>query len=153
MDKFNKKTAELTRAIYATDSYRSELANKLAYLKKAVLDGANVPKEIYNDILTIELNLKELNRKLNGDNLRSKYEGARPTSIKDRVDLIIYALWSTTAAPTNTFIKSYDDAASKFDAILSTLKSIEDEINNVEFVLEKTSAPYTPGRFPEWKRN
>ncbi len=153
LDKFNKKTAELTRAIYATDSYRSELANKLAYLKKAVLDGANVPKEIYNDILTIELNLKELNRKLNGDNLRSKYEGARPTSIKDRVDLIIYALWSTTAAPTNTFIKSYDDAASKFDAILSTLKSIEDEINNVEFVLEKNSAPYTPGRFPEWKRN
>lgn len=153
LDKFNKKTAELTRAIYAADSYRSELVDKLAYLKKAVLDGADVPKETYNDIVTIELNLKKLNKKLNGDNLRSKYEGARPTSIKERVDLITNALWSTTAAPTNTFIKSYNDAANKFDVVLLSLKSIDEEINHVEFVLEKNNAPYTPGRFPEWKKN
>ncbi len=42
--------------------------------------------------------------------------------LKDRVDLITAALWNTTAAPTNTFIKSYDDAASKFDDVLVFLK-------------------------------
>jgi hypothetical protein len=69
------------------------------------------------------------------------------------VDLITSALWSTTAAPTTTFIKSYDDAADKFDAILSSLKLIDDEIKQVEVVLEKCGAPFTPGRFPEWRRN
>lgn len=153
LDKFNKKVAELTRAIYGADSYRKEMNDKLAYLKKAVLDGADVPKETYNEIVTIEQKLKILNIELNGDNLRTKYDGARPTSLKERVDLIMSALWSTTAAPTNTFIKSYDDAASKFDAILLSLKSIDEKIHNVEFVLEKNSAPFTPGRFPEWKKN
>jgi hypothetical protein len=94
-----------------------------------------------------------LNRKLNGDQLRAKYEGAAPTSVKGRVDLITGALWSTTAAPTNTFIKSYDVAATKVDEILNYLKSIDYNIKQVETELEKSGAPYTPGRFPEWKKS
>ena len=65
---------------------------------------------------------------------------------------IAVALWNTTSAPTTTFIKSYDDVASKFDDALVFLKSIDDEIKQVELILEKHGAPYTPGRFPElWK--
>lgn len=153
LNKFNKKVAELTRAVDGADSYRGELVDKLKYLKKAVIEGADVPQETYSKIVAIELKLKDLNRQLNGDNLRARYEGAKPTSVKDRVDLITSALWSTTAAPTTTFVKSYDDAASKFEAILSSLKSINDEIKQVESVLERSGAPFTPERFPEWRNN
>ena len=153
MDTFNKKVAELTRAITGADAYRKELVDKLSYLKKAVIEAANVPDNTYNKILTAELNLKELNRQLNGDGLRRRYEGASPSSIKNRVDLITAALWNTTAAPTTTFIKSYDNAAGKFDDVLVFLKSIDDEIKQIEQILEKYGAPYTPGRFPEWKNN
>ena len=153
LDAFNKKVAELTRAIAGADAFRRDLGDKLAYLKKAVLDGAEVPAETYNGIINIEADLRDLNRKLNGDQLRARYEGGAPTSVKGRVDLITGALWNTTAAPTTTFIKSYDTAASKFDEILSDLKSIDYDIKNVETELEKSGAPYTPGRFPEWNRN
>jgi hypothetical protein len=153
LDAFNKKVAELTRAISGADAFRNELVKKIAYLKKAILDGAEVPASMYNNVLNMESDLKELNRKLNGDQLRARYEGAAPTSVKGRVDLITGALWSTTAAPTNTFIKSYETAASKFDEILNDLKSIDNNIKQVETDLEKSGAPYTPGRFPEWKKN
>ncbi len=153
LDAFNKKVAELTRAITGADSYRKELVDKLSYLKKAVREGADVPDNTYNKILTAELNLNEFNRQLNGDRLRSRYEGASPSSIKDRVDLITAALWNTTAAPTNTFTKSYDDAANKFDDVLVFLKSIDDEMKQIEQILEEHGAPYTPGRFPQWKQN
>jgi dGTP triphosphohydrolase len=153
LDAFNKKVAELTRAVTGADAYRKELADKLAYLKKAVIDGADVEATLVEKIINIELELKELNKKLNGDNLRTRYEGARPSSVKDRINLITGALWSTTAAPTNTFTKSYDDAAGKFDEILVSLKSIDDDIKQVEDELEKSGAPYTPGRFPEWRKN
>lgn len=152
LDAFNKKVAELTRAITGADAFRKELVDKLAYLKKAVLDGAEVPAETYNNIINIESDLRELNRKLNGDQLRSRYEGAAPTSVKQRVELITGALWSTTAAPTNTFTKSYDAAASKFDEISGSLKSIDESAKQIESVLEKSGAPYTPGRFPEWRK-
>ncbi len=152
LDKFNKKVAELTRAITGADAYRKELVDKLSYLKKAVLEAANVPEDTYNKILTAELNLNELNRQLNGDRLRGRYEGASPSSIKDRVDLITAALWNTTAAPTTTFTKSYDDAANKFGDVLVFLKSIDHEIKQIERILEEYGAPYTPGRFPEWEK-
>jgi len=153
LDEFNKKVAELTRAITGSDAYRKELVDKLSYLKKATIETADVPEDTYNKIVTAELNLKELNRQLNGDRLRSRYEAASPSSIKDRVDLITGALWNTTAAPTTTFTKSYDDAANKFDEVLVFLKSIDDEIVQIEIILEKHGAPYTPGRFPEWRKN
>ena len=153
LDTFNKKVAELTRAISGADAFRNELVKKIAYLKKAILDGAEVPVTTYNNILNVESDLRELNRNLNGDQLRARYEGGAPSSVKGRVDLITGALWSTTSAPTNTFIKSYDEAAIKFNEILNDLKSIDYNIKQVENELEKSGAPYAPGRLPEWKKN
>ena len=153
LDTFNKKVAELTRAITGLDAYRKELVDKLSYLKKATLETAGVPEDTYGKIINIESDLRELNRELNGDQLRSKYEGTAPTSVRQRVELITGALWSTTAAPTNTFISSYEIAAGKFDEISSSLKSIDISVNQVEDILEQYGAPYTPGRFPEWKKN
>lgn len=152
LDKFNKKVGELSRAIYGANSYRKELVKSLSYFKKAVIDGADVPKELYKNILAVESDLRELNRKLNGDGLRRRFEGGTPTSVKGRVDLITYALWSTTAGVTTTFKKSYEDAASKFDAILDKLKMIDNDVKTLERELEKYGARYTPGRFPVWRK-
>ncbi|MFI5237109.1 MAG: WD40/YVTN/BNR-like repeat-containing protein, partial [Ignavibacteriales bacterium] len=152
LDTFNKKVGELTRTITSADAYRNELVDKLEYLKKASFESAEVTQDVYKNIINIELDLTELNRDLNGDQLRSKYEGSTPTSVKQRVELITAALWSTSAAPTTTFINSYDAAAGKVDEILISLKSIDDSIKQVETDLEKSGAPYTPGRFPEWRK-
>lgn len=152
LDSFNKKVASLTRAISGADAYRKSLVNKITYLEKAVIDGANVPDDIYNTILAVKKELDAFNRKLNGDRLIARYEGGSPTSVKDRVDLITSALWTTTAAPTTTFKKSYDVAAGEFGALLDELKSIDGKIKSVESKLEQHEAPSTPGRFPEWKK-
>ena len=153
LNAFNQKVSELTRAITGLDAYRKELVNKLSYLKKAVIESADVPAETYQTILNIELDLRSLDRKINGDQLKTRYEGAAPTSVKERVELITGALWSTTAAPTTTFIKSYDAAAEKFDELKSSIKNIDDNIKQVEVTLERFNAPYTPGRLPYWKKS
>ena len=153
LDEFNKKVAELTRAISGVNAYRKELSSKLKYLKKAVIESANVQNDIYNKILSIELNLEQFNRELNGDPLKNFYQGGVPSAVKDRVDLITSSLWVTTSAPTVTYVKSYEAAASRFDELRNTLKQIDDDVNAVESILEQYGAPYTPGRFPDWKRN
>ena len=103
-----------------------------------------------NNIVNVELELEKFNRDLNGDNLRARYEGASPTSVKDRVELITYALWGTTGAATSTLKRAYDEASDKLDDLLVNLKSIDTSINNIETDLEKLGAPHTPGRFPIW---
>ncbi len=152
LNAFNKKVAGLTRAVYGADAYRGDLDKKLGYLIKAVFESSEVPNEVYQKVDAVKLRLNELNRKLNGDNLKRRFEGAVPTAVKDRLEVITYALWTTTSAPTNTLKKSYDDAADKFDEILELLKSIDDSIKGIEVELEKTGAPYTPGRFPTWRK-
>jgi hypothetical protein len=146
LDEFNKKAAELTIRVTGADAQRLELVNKIAYLKKATLETEKVPNYIYPRILTAELNLEDLNQKLNGDQLRGKYEGGVPTSIKQRVEIITSGLWSTTSAPSETFIQNYEAARSKVNELSVLLKSIGDEIKQIELILEKYGAPYTPGR-------
>jgi photosystem II stability/assembly factor-like uncharacterized protein len=146
LEDFNKKVADLTRAISGTDAWRAELVNKMVYIKKAVLESEKVPADTYGRILAAELSLEDLNRKLNGDPLRGKYEGAIPTSIKQRIEIISSGLWSTTLAPTETFIQNFESAKNKFNELSASLKSIGAEINQIESILDKYEAPYTPGR-------
>ena len=152
LDQFNRKVAELTRAISGADAYRKSLDEKIKYFEKAVIDGAEVPEDTYNTVIKIKKELDDFNRKLNGDPLIARYQGGSPTSVKDRVDLITSALWTTTSAPTTTFLKSYDVAADQFGGLLDQLRSIDGEVRALESTLEKYGAPYTPGRFPEWRK-
>ncbi|MDP3150561.1 MAG: glycosyl hydrolase [Ignavibacteria bacterium] len=148
LDNFNKKVAELTRVITGADAYRNELVNKLSYFKKAVFEAPKVPTDTYNKILAVSLKLDELNKKFSGDNLRSKYEGGTPTALRERVELITSSLWSTTSAPTTTFVKSYEMAANSFGEILKSLTTAGEEVEAIEKILKENGAPYTPGRFP-----
>ncbi|HKJ81034.1 MAG TPA: hypothetical protein VJ954_03345, partial [Ignavibacteriaceae bacterium] len=152
LNKFNKDVAKLTRAMSGANAFRKSLVNKIAYMEKAVIEGANVPDDTYDTIISIKKELDAFNRRLNGDPLLSNYEGAAPTSLKDRIDMITSSLWTTTSAPTTTFIQSYNVAAEQFGELLTRLKSIESEVKTVESILEKYGAPYTPGRFPEWRK-
>lgn len=153
LDAFNKKVAELSRVMGGAEAYLSELVEKIKYFKKAVLDAPQVPPAVLLQITDIETKLKDINKKMNGDGLRARYEGATPISIKSRIDQITGALWATTAAPTETFKNSYTLAANNFEAVLSSLKAVGEEIRQMEITLEKYKVPYTPGRVPEWNKN
>lgn len=152
LDEFNKKVAELTRVVAGADALRKDLNSKITYLKKAVIETAEAPNELYNYLLDIEKSLAEFNRKLNGDGLRSFYDGGVPTAVKGRLDLITYGLWSTTSAPTDTYIRSYKAAEVQTEGLLVELKNIDNDIKSIESKLEKFGAPYTPGRIPEWRK-
>ena len=100
-----------------------------------------------------EKKLEEINRTLNGDGLRARYEGAAPVSLKSRVDQVTGALWNTTSAPTKSFMDSYDVAANNFESILNSIQAVSDEIKKTEDLMEKNKAPFTPGRLPSWKKS
>ena len=153
LNEFNKKLAELTRAMSGADEYRDELTKKIPYLKKAVLDASNVPIGSLEQLRAIEKKLQSINKKMNGDGLRAKYEGTMPISLKSRVDMITGALWNTNAAATETFKMSYLIVADEFEGVLNALRSVTEDIKQAEAVLEKYKAAYTPGRLPDWKKN
>ena len=100
----------------------------------------------------IDQRLRQVDIKLNGDASLARREFETPPSINGRIGTIEYTLWNSTSAPTQTAHQSYEVASNQFTAVLAELKSIDGKIKEAENVLERSKAPYTPGRFPEWNK-
>ena len=151
LDDFCKKVAELRRVCSAADEYRGELVNKIKYIKQAIIETPRLTTDISKTITDLEKRLTRVNNQLNGDATLARREFETTPSINGRIGAIVGALWNTTAAPTNTFIDSYATAAKQFTPVYNEIKAIDAEVKKLEDILEKSNAPYTPGRLPEWK--
>jgi len=149
---FNKKVSDLTRAVNSANLYKNELQSKVAFYKKAILETPAVPVNTTEKVLAFEKGIELLNRKLNGDPLRGRYESVGPTSLRSKINSISGGLWSTTAAPTSTYIKSYEVVADMFTTILSELRALSKLSEEIEHTLETSGAPFTPGRLPVWNK-
>jgi len=82
-----------------------------------------------------------------------RYEGAARQTLKGKMDLITYSLWSTTAEQTNTFENAYESAANGFEEILKKLRKCDKELRLLQEKLDKAGAPGTPGSIPEWNKD
>jgi photosystem II stability/assembly factor-like uncharacterized protein len=152
LNDFGKKAEELHRAVDGADAYRNELMNKLKYMKQAVMETPALDQSLVKDMIGLERRLAEANKKLNGDASLTRREFEAPTSINNRVGNILGGLLSATAAPTTTFMTSYDVAAKQFAPVLAEIKAVGEAVKKLELQLEQSGAPYTPGRVPDWKR-
>jgi len=74
--------------------------------------------------------------------------------LMSRVQSVVGGTWSASAAPTATHHKSYDIAATEFEAILPDLTTlIETDIPALGRQLEEAGVPYIQGSgVPRWKR-
>ncbi|MCB9246561.1 MAG: glycosyl hydrolase [Flavobacteriales bacterium] len=148
---FNKKIAELLRVIQGTEAYRKHLEDDLAFIEKAVLFTNTVPMETGAEVEDLKRRLKDLNQRLNGDPLRSRYEGAQAPTIRGRVEDVTYSLWSTTAAPTASHKKAYAIVRAQIEDLLQDLQKIDSELNKLNGKLDTYQTPYTPGRVPVFR--
>ncbi len=148
---FGKKVAELKRAADGTNSYKNDLINRLKFMKEAALQTPAIDQSIVKDIISLEKRLGEVDRKLNGDASLSRREFEAPPSVNNRIGNILEGVITTTVAPTNTSINSYTVSAQQFAPLLAEVKAVGEEVKRIENLLEKSGAPYTPGRIPDWK--
>ncbi len=151
LDDFYKKVSEIRRVVASADAFRGELVNKVKYIKQAIIDApATLPSAI-SDLHMVERNLNDINAKLNGDASLAKREFETLPSLSGRVGTIEGSLWTSSAAPTQTSIQSYEIASRELTPLLDKLKKADDDIKKLESLLEKSKAPYTPGRLPVWE--
>ena len=149
---FERKVASLQRAVLGAVSSAAEAQKRIDLLQKAVLDTPNADPAIAGSLLALENRLKDLQERLNGDAVVSKYNEPTPSSIVDLVSRVVEGQWTTSAAPTKTQQDSYATAAEAFAPVLADLrKLVETDLKAVERQMESAGAPWTPGRVPDWK--
>ncbi len=149
---FQRQVSELLRAVQGSVDLLSELKNKVESMRTAVYRTPGAGLELDQKLRTLEKELRELDRKLNGNKTISSRNGSQPPSISGRVYELVYGQWRSTAAPTATMRTQYRITGKLFQPLLATLQKIsEKQIPVLEKQLEDLKAPWTPGRVPEWK--
>lgn len=69
---FNKNLAEFRRVLLASENYKSELINKVKYIKQAILVKGGEALTMLKDAKNTEESLIVLNEKFNGDRSLTK---------------------------------------------------------------------------------
>jgi hypothetical protein len=149
---FQRRTAQLQRAVFGAQRILGEAQNRVALLKKALEDTPAADATLMDRARALDARLKDIDFTLNGDSYKASHNEATPPSIADRVNQVVYGQWATTSEPTATHKRGYEIAAQQFGPLLEQLRGLVDgDLRSLETAAEKAGAPWTPGRLPEWK--
>ncbi len=147
-----RRTARLQRAVLGAIRAADEAQTHINLLKKALLDTPSAAPRLQDDLRSIETRLKDLRLDLEGDPTRARRDEPVAPTIVDRVQRAVYGQWTTTSPPTDTHRREYDVAASEFAELLPKLRQLVTvDLKRVEDEAERSGAPWTPGRFPDWR--
>ncbi len=144
---FEKKTADLARKALGAVDATEEALNRIEHLKQAILDTPGASPELLSRAEDIELRLKDVQKKLEGDPVVRRLREPQTPSIVGRISQITYGSWKSTYGPTETHRQSLELAAEEFAEASAELRRLtETDIKQLESVLEQAGAPWTPGR-------
>ncbi len=150
---FQKELIELNRVIEGSIKTLDELYEKVKHIKVALKNTDNAPLTLLDKTYSIEVKLNALKRKLRTDETLDKRAIGNTPTVEDRLGIIMYELWRTTSAPTQTIRDNYAVAKEEYLEVENTMRSLIDvDIKNLEDELNKISAPWTPGRFIELEK-
>jgi len=148
---FYKQVTEIRKAVSAVNDLMNTMDARIRNINLAVQDMPAPAKPILEKSFTVTRQLNDLKIKMNGDVSKARRNFETLPSINERVSGIEGSVWSSTAPIPTTFKDSYTVAAKQFTLALDDLKKIQTAIEQLEKELEINNAPYTPGRWPDWK--
>jgi len=149
---FRKKIARLEQAVFASSQVLSETDKKLKLINKSLLSSFSADFKLLEKVRSAQAELESLSTILSGNKTIQRRNENQPPSVNDRLSYILWGIWSTSSAPSDTQIKNYNIIAEEFQPFLNRLtKLVDADIKQIENELDKLKAPWTPSRIPEWK--
>lgn len=148
---FYKQVASLRKAVSATTDIFSTMRSRLNNINAAAQDISASPKAILEKAYQLSLQLNEIGIQLTGDPTKSRREFETTPSISGRVGDVEGGVWNNTSAITATYRNDYAIASKGLTVVLNAMRKLDAEIEALEKQLELNKAPYTPGRWPDWK--
>ena len=149
---FQKKTADLQRAVLGALKWAGEAEDRLAYTRKALSNTPSAEVRLMAESQRLQTELNDILVQMSGDDTRGARNVFTPPSISERVGRIVGGQWDTTGAPTQTNQQDYEWAAEAFAKELGRLNALSSDLDTFEQQLESAGAPWTPGRLPSWTK-
>ncbi|MFQ5674760.1 MAG: glycosyl hydrolase, partial [bacterium] len=143
---FQRQTGELQRRAIIANEKTEELAKRMPFLKQAILETPGIDAALLERAKTLENRLKDVQKQLAGDPIRSRLWEFSTPSILARISDIVDGHWNNTYGPTKTHRDNYAIAAEEFQSVNAQLQDLIGEIEKLEADMDAAGAPWTPGR-------
>jgi len=146
---FQRRTAQLQRAVLGASRAAAEAASRLEHLAAALQDTPAADPALRVESRALAERLADLRSQLSGDPTVRRRNEPDPPSIQERVARIVDGHWSASSAPTRTQRDAQRIATDAFTPLLAELRRlIEVDLRAIEERAEAAGAPWTPGRVP-----
>ncbi len=131
---------------------QEKLLKETRIMQKAALTTPGNLSELLIKLKQTERKLQALSVQLKGNPSISKRHGNQPPDIRERITSIIWGHYRSSSAITQTMKEQYQIAQKMLAPVYKELIQIKTmEIEQYRKTLEKSDAPYTPGRIPDIK--
>jgi photosystem II stability/assembly factor-like uncharacterized protein len=143
---FGKRLDSLMREGSGADAAMNTLLSELAAAKQTLLrSGAD--KALREQARALELEVKDLQLKLSGDEVRGLAGDPGPVSAARRINVAQMGTAFSSYGPTPTHERSLDIAEQEFAGVRSALKRIfSTELPALRKSMDEAGVPWTPGR-------
>ncbi len=144
---FQQRAGELQRKAMAADAILDDALERILFIKRAIVETPSAAPTLMERARTIELGLKDVEKKLEGDPVRRRLREPSDPSVLGLVSVVTGGTFGATYGPTGTHRESYERAAEMYEEVRAELtRLVETELRTLEEELEAAGAPYTPGR-------
>jgi len=147
---FQNEVSELSRVMTGTQRLAQEQMEKLAAIKKALIQTPDAGTDLGTRVLNLEGRLRDIQFALDGPSAKASWEELSPMAmpLNRRLSVMIRTHWSSTTELTKTETDQMEILREEFPPLLEQLKQIVQEIDELDAQLEELKAPWTPGRVP-----
>ncbi|PIF01439.1 MAG: glycosyl hydrolase [Maribacter sp.] len=144
---FQREVSKLQADLQICQNMIKESNHKLKYIKAAIKRSEQPYGTLVKSVTDIENKLKETEAALYGDPIKYKLDMGQPQTTANRIGAIGYGQKYSTSTPTKTHKDNYAIAKTELAVIKKKVETIfNSDIKQLEDLLIKSGAPYTPGR-------
>ncbi|MFT5480400.1 MAG: hypothetical protein ACI9NN_001368, partial [Bacteroidia bacterium] len=146
------KVSELQKAVSTTNKVLHNLNNQIRYIEAAIVKDPSTDLALWNELMWCKNKYQEISLIMFGDGTLSSREFEVVNTVNDRIGVIVWTSWYSTSEITATNKRLYTEAESEFERALVLSKELADKVSSLNQKLDDSNTPYTPGRFPDWKK-
>lgn len=144
---FQVQLAEASRRMSAAVATLGEAIETVSAIRSVLPRTPSIPPVLGAEVKGLEARLRELKRRLSGDELLSGANEAGPMSVQARLSLAELGTKFSTYGPTPNHRKALRIASGEIETMGQELRDIvENEIARLNAALDAARAPWTPGR-------
>jgi len=148
---FQSRAADLYKVVQGSIRAAQDLEKRIANIRQALLHTPGADPALEDQARALDNKLKTLMIKLTGDKTIRRHNENPPVSISNRLQVLAYTHYRSTAEITQTEKDAYTIVKNEFSDLYKQLKQmIETDVVKIEKAMNQAGSPWTPGRLPQW---